>query len=181
MGKLKIFYTCFFPKICYNSVMQIWFIGRTPASQAGKAGSTPVICCMKRLSLNHQIRWLSDTRALYMQKSRKNLMFCWFFLNFLRTLTRLLFWGAVMQFLLIGIDTSLSVHSGFLRAAYWYYIPYTVIVSPVLLWFFHEVEIFEIRNHFLEPQMLFPLVSSGSSDIESLFTQDIFIRFLTLL
>ena len=25
--------------------MQIWFIGRTLASQAGKAGSTPVICC----------------------------------------------------------------------------------------------------------------------------------------
>lgn len=24
--------------------MQIWFIGRTPASQAGEAGSTPVIC-----------------------------------------------------------------------------------------------------------------------------------------
>ena len=24
--------------------MQIWFIGRTLASQAGKAGSTPVIC-----------------------------------------------------------------------------------------------------------------------------------------
>ena len=29
---------------CYNKVMQIWFIGRTLASQAGKAGSTPVIC-----------------------------------------------------------------------------------------------------------------------------------------
>ena len=25
--------------------MQIWFIGRTLASQAGKAGSIPVICC----------------------------------------------------------------------------------------------------------------------------------------
>lgn len=24
--------------------VQIWFIGRTPASQAGKAGSIPVIC-----------------------------------------------------------------------------------------------------------------------------------------
>ena len=31
--------------------MQIWFIGRTPASQAGKAGSIPVICffyCQKK-------------------------------------------------------------------------------------------------------------------------------------
>lgn len=26
--------------------LQIWFIGRTLASQAGKAGSTPVICCI---------------------------------------------------------------------------------------------------------------------------------------
>ena len=32
-----------FPK-CYTGNMQIWFIGRTLASQAGKAGSTPVIC-----------------------------------------------------------------------------------------------------------------------------------------
>ena len=32
--------------IGYNilSSLQIWFIGRTLASQAGKAGSTPVIC-----------------------------------------------------------------------------------------------------------------------------------------
>ena len=29
---------------CYNTTMQIWFIGRTLASQAGEAGSTPVIC-----------------------------------------------------------------------------------------------------------------------------------------
>ena len=28
-------------------LMQIWFIGRTLASQAGKAGSTPVICFKK--------------------------------------------------------------------------------------------------------------------------------------
>ena len=28
-------------------VRQIWFIGRTLASQAGKAGSTPVICFLK--------------------------------------------------------------------------------------------------------------------------------------
>ena len=28
----------------YNNCMQIWFIGRTLASQAGEAGSTPVIC-----------------------------------------------------------------------------------------------------------------------------------------
>ena len=27
-----------------NIYLQIWFIGRTLASQAGKAGSTPVIC-----------------------------------------------------------------------------------------------------------------------------------------
>ena len=27
-----------------NFVKQIWFIGRTLASQAGEAGSTPVIC-----------------------------------------------------------------------------------------------------------------------------------------
>ena len=29
--------------------LQIWFIGRTLASQAGKAGSTPVICCIRPL------------------------------------------------------------------------------------------------------------------------------------
>ncbi len=29
--------------------MQIWFIGRTLASQAGKAGSTPVICFAKEM------------------------------------------------------------------------------------------------------------------------------------
>ena len=28
-----------------NIYLQIWFIGRTLASQAGKAGSIPVICC----------------------------------------------------------------------------------------------------------------------------------------
>lgn len=42
-----------FQKPCYTFYMQIWFIGRTLASQAGKAGSTPVICffyfiCEKR-------------------------------------------------------------------------------------------------------------------------------------
>ena len=36
-------------EMCYDMsvgkiYMQIWFIGRTLASQAGKAGSTPVIC-----------------------------------------------------------------------------------------------------------------------------------------
>ena len=30
--------------------LQIWFIGRTLASQAGKAGSTPVICCIRPLT-----------------------------------------------------------------------------------------------------------------------------------
>ena len=30
--------------ICSSCFLQIWFIGRTLASQAGKAGSTPVIC-----------------------------------------------------------------------------------------------------------------------------------------
>ncbi len=37
-------------------LLQIWFIGRTLASQAGKAGSIPVIC------------------FLYLQKMRKNLI-----------------------------------------------------------------------------------------------------------
>lgn len=32
-------------------LLQIWFIGRTLASQAGKAGSTPVICSQKPLIL----------------------------------------------------------------------------------------------------------------------------------
>lgn len=39
---------------------------------------------------------------------------------------------------------------------------------------FRGVEIFEIHNHFLEPQMLLPLGSSGSSDIESLFRSGYF-------
>lgn len=30
--------------LLYNLHMQIWFIGRTLASQAGKVGSTPIIC-----------------------------------------------------------------------------------------------------------------------------------------
>ena len=68
----------------------------------------------------------------------------------------------------------LLILSGFLRAAYWDYIPYTVILSPVLPWFFHGVEIFGIHNHFLEPQMPPPLESSGSSDIESLFRSGYF-------
>ena len=38
-------------EMCYDMsvgkiYMQIWFIGRTLASQAGKAGSIPVICCL---------------------------------------------------------------------------------------------------------------------------------------
>ena len=32
--------------------MQIWFIGRTPASQAGKAGSIPVICFFNAVNLH---------------------------------------------------------------------------------------------------------------------------------
>ena len=34
-------------------VVQIWFIGRTPASQAGKAGSIPVICSQKLLQASN--------------------------------------------------------------------------------------------------------------------------------
>ncbi len=37
--------------------LQIWFIGRTLASQAGKAGSTPVICCIETPCS----RWVSDS------------------------------------------------------------------------------------------------------------------------
>ena len=33
-----------FPDIRYNSSMQIWFIGRMLASQAGEGGSIPLIC-----------------------------------------------------------------------------------------------------------------------------------------
>ena len=41
-----------FQKPCYTFYMQIWFIGRTLASQAGKAGSTPVICCTQTADLS---------------------------------------------------------------------------------------------------------------------------------
>ena len=40
--------SCNPPPRCYNILMQIWFIGRTLASQAGKAGSIPVICFLMR-------------------------------------------------------------------------------------------------------------------------------------
>ena len=52
-------------------LLQIWFIGRTLASQAGKAGSTPVICCLKPLILLGSL-------VLGKRKVIKH-MFCYFF------------------------------------------------------------------------------------------------------
>ena len=44
-------------EMCYDMsvgkiYMQIWFIGRTLASQAGKAGSIPVICFLQGILRN---------------------------------------------------------------------------------------------------------------------------------
>ena len=44
-------------EMCYDTsvekiYMQIWFIGRTLASQAGKAGSIPVICFLQGILRN---------------------------------------------------------------------------------------------------------------------------------
>ena len=44
----------------------------------------------KRVSQNHQMRWLSDTLALYIEKSGKNPLICGSFPDFLRTLIKLL-------------------------------------------------------------------------------------------
>ena len=66
-------------------------------------------------------------------KSRKNLFVCWFFLDFLRTLIKLLLLRPVMHFLLLETDDLLCADSVFLRAAYSGYSPYIVKVSPVLL------------------------------------------------
>lgn len=56
--------------------MQIWFIGRTLASQAGKAGSTPVICCLKPLILLGSL--VLGSLVLGNRKVIKH-MFCYFF------------------------------------------------------------------------------------------------------
>ena len=42
--KFLILYLSTLISMWYNIIVQIWFIGRTLASQAGKAGSIPVIC-----------------------------------------------------------------------------------------------------------------------------------------
>ena len=47
-------------EMCYDTSVgkihaQIWFIGRTLASQAGKAGSTPVICLQKAGNMERSV------------------------------------------------------------------------------------------------------------------------------
>lgn len=49
--KILLFILFFLCICCYTSFMRIQFIGRTPASQAGEAGSIPVIRCLKPLIL----------------------------------------------------------------------------------------------------------------------------------
>ena len=47
----------------YNNLMQIWFIGRTLASQAGKVGSTPIICffCCQNFFIKKRSRLCQST------------------------------------------------------------------------------------------------------------------------
>ena len=67
---------------CYNTTMQIWFIGRTLASQAGEAGSTPVICFLYGVlaqlgARNIRIVEARGSNPLYSicDKSRKSLIY----------------------------------------------------------------------------------------------------------
>ena len=55
-----------------NVYLQIWFIGRTLASQAGKAGSIPVICLFENSLKTWESQYLSAFPQFLLFPSRKH-------------------------------------------------------------------------------------------------------------
>ena len=135
---------------------------------------------MKSVAQNHQIRWLSDTFALFMERSGDLPFVCGYSPDFWRTLIKNLVLDLVKLILLLETNDFPFDHFVFSHVVYSDYSLCWAKESPVFLLFPTKQKSLEFIVIFQNAKCSFYLDRAVHSILDSFCAQDIFIEFLTL-